>query len=47
MGGDVEMGDSARAYFHYHEDIQDAKAGRHGGKEITGSKIRCAQAKAL
>ena len=36
MGGDVEVDDSARAHFHDHEDIQDTKASRHGGEEITG-----------
>src|SRR5215470_7487569 len=41
MGGDVELDDSARAHFHDYEDIQDAKAGRHHGEEITGQNGLC------
>lgn len=38
MGGDVEVIDSAPAYFHDHEDVEDPKARRHGDEEIAGEK---------
>ena len=36
MSGGVEVNDPARSYLHEHEDVKHAKAGPHGGEEITG-----------
>ena len=41
MGCGVEMRDSARAHFHDHEEVQDAKAGRQGDEEIARENSLC------